>query len=124
MLFLPVKPSWLLLGIAQRIYLACALLTFALIATLIGVQLAIRAAGFSALTVSARPLVKILLFPEILGSALLWVAMWYFWFGFDRAHYLKKAISFLLLFFLVPFGTLFYYFVTYRRRVASLELPH
>jgi hypothetical protein len=40
--------------------------------------------------------------------------MWYYWFSFDRNHYFKKFVFFLLLFFLVPFGTLLYYFVIYR----------
>ena len=70
----------------------------------------------------ARSLVRFLLFPEILGTALLWIAMWYFWFGFDRSHYLKKAVSFTLLFFLPPIGT-FYYFLTYRHLVLVANLP-
>jgi len=76
-----------------------------------------RAAGATALNSQAHALVRFLLFPEIVGSALLWVAMWYFWFGFDQAHYLKKAVSFILLFFFAPIGTLLYYFQTYRRQV-------
>jgi len=71
----------------------------------------------------ARSLVRFLLFPEILGTALLWIAMWYFWFGFDRSHYLKKAVSFALLFFLPPIGTLLYYFLTYRHLVLVANLP-
>ncbi len=79
------------------------------------------AAGVTVLNQSARAMMRFLFFPEILGAALLWVAMWYFWFAFDQSHYLKKALSFFLLFFLAPFGTLFYYFVTYRRRVTAAD---
>lgn len=67
----------------------------------------------------ARSLVKFLLFPEILGAALLWIAMWYFWFGFERSHYLLKALTFVLLFFFGPLGTLIYYFAIYRRHVLT-----
>lgn len=119
MLFLPISRDWLLSQSAQWVYLACAVLTFALVATLTGTHLAIAVAGANALTADARTLVRLILFPEILGAALLWVSMWYFWFGFDRSHYLKKALSFVLLFFLAPIGTLFYYFVIYRRHVKN-----
>ena len=78
-------------------------------------------AGVTTLNESARTIMRFLLFPEILGAALQWVAMWYFWFTFDQSHYLKKALSFFLLFFLPPFGTLFYYFVTYRSRVTAAD---
>lgn len=118
MLYLPISRGWLLSRNAQHVYLGCAVLTLALIATLIGVRLAVPAAGVIALNRQARSLVRFLLLPEILGSGLLWVAMWYFWFSFDRSHYLKKAGSFILLFFLPPFGTLIYYCLTYRQSVT------
>jgi hypothetical protein len=80
--------------------------------------MAISAAG-TALTPDARSIVKVILFPEILGAAVLWVAMWYFWLGFNRSHYLVKALSFVMLFFFGPLGTLIYYFAAYRRRVMA-----
>jgi hypothetical protein len=95
-----------------------ALLALALIATLLGAYMAMAAAGTRALTPSASPVVRMLLFPEIAGEAALWVGMWYFWFGFDRSHYLKKAVWFVLLFFLAPFGTVSYYFLVYRPGVS------
>jgi hypothetical protein len=119
MLYLPIKREWLFSRTAQRIYFGCALLTFALVGTELGTHLAISASGIGSLTPSARLLLRRLLLPEILGTALLWVSMWYFWFGFDSSHYVKKAVSFLLLFFLVPVGTLIYYFVTYRQTVRA-----
>src|ERR1700675_4738947 len=117
MLYLPINRSWLFSPIAQRVYLVCALCALALIATLIGIRMAMSASGARALTPPASSLVRTLLYPEILGAALLWIAMWYFWFGFDPSHYLKKAVCFALLFFLAPFGTVLYYFVVYRRLV-------
>ena len=74
-----------------------------------------------ALTTNARSLVKALLFPEILGAGLLWVAMWYFWFSFDRSHYLIKAVSFSLLLLFGPLGACVYYFATYRRCVLTAQ---
>jgi hypothetical protein len=89
---------------AQRVYLACAILTLALVATLMGVHVAISVARVRGLTPDSAVIVKILLFPEIIGAALLWIAMWYFWFGFDRSHFLKKAAWFVALFWFAPLG--------------------
>jgi hypothetical protein len=119
MLYLPINRSWLFSGTARRIYFVSALLALALIATLLGVHMAMAAAGTRALGPSASPVVRMLLFPEITGEAVLWVGMWYFWFGFDRSHYLKKAVWFVLLFLLVPFGTIFCYFLVYRRGIST-----
>ena len=119
MLFLPISRSWLFSRIAQRVYLVSALLALALIATRIGVHTAIGAAGTSALNASAASVVRMLLLPEIFGLAILWIGMWYFWFSFDRSHYLQRAIWFALLFFLVPFSTVGYYFLVYRRKLSA-----
>jgi hypothetical protein len=117
MLHLPISRNWLFSMTAQRLYFACACLALALFATVIGVNVAMSVAGTGRLNFPAASLVRALLFPEIAGSAMLWVAMWYFWFSFDRSHYLKKAIWFALLFFLA--GTVPYYFVVYRRFVST-----
>ena len=119
MLFLPISRRWMLSRTAQHLYLGCAVLTLALLATLIGTRWALTASGTGVLTSEARSVVRFLLFPEIAGTALLWVAMWYFWFGFDKSNYLKKALFFVLLFFFAPLGTLLYYFLTYRRLVQE-----
>jgi len=117
MLYLPISRSWLFSLSARRIYLASALLALAYLATLVGVDAAMTASGISVLTPPAASLVRTLLYPEILGTALLWIAMWYFWFSFDRSNYLKRAIWFLVLFLFAPFGSALYYFVVYRRCV-------
>jgi hypothetical protein len=120
MLYLPISSNWLFSKNAKRVYLASALLALCLIATLIGSRTAMRAAGIGRLTPTAAPLVRALLLPGILGAGVLWTGMWHFWFSFDRSHYLKKAIWFAILFFLVPLGTLAYYFFVYRKCVRSL----
>jgi hypothetical protein len=122
MLYLPISRSWLVSPVARRIYLLCALLALGLIATEIGLHMAMSAAGTGKLTPAAALFVRTLLYPEIVGTALLWIAMWYFWFGFDSSHYLKKALWFVALFFLAPFGTLVYYFVVYRRFASAQAL--
>jgi hypothetical protein len=48
------------------------------------------------------------------ATAIVWVAMWYFWFGVDNSRYLKKAIWFLVLFWLPPFSAI-YCLTVYRR---------
>ena len=90
-------------------------------ATLIAVHSAMSAAGVGALNPAAASLVRTLLFPEVIGTGLLWAGMWYFWFSFDRSHYLYKAMWFTFLFFLVPFGTVAYYFLVYRRCLSTFE---
>jgi len=97
-----------------------ALMALALVATMIAVHGAMSAAGTGALNSSAASLVRTLLFPEIVGSAVLWAGMWYFWFSFDHSHYLHKAMWFAFLFFLVPAGTVAYYFLVYRRRLGTV----
>jgi hypothetical protein len=119
-LFLPISHNWLLSDTAQHVYLACAILTLALLATLAGTHAALGASGAEMLNSHARSIVRFLLLPEITGTALLWAAMWYFWFGFDQSHYVKKALFFVLLFLVVPLGTLLYYFICYRRLVRQV----
>lgn len=115
MLFLPISHGWMVSRAARRVYFVSAILSLALLATIIGVHAAISAAGMSALTRGSATIVRILLFPEIIGTALLWIAMWYFWFGFDRSQFLKKAAWFVGLFFFAPLGPVLYYFFVFRR---------
>jgi hypothetical protein len=119
MLYLPISRSWLFSQTAQRIYFACSLLVFAFIGTLIGVRMAMAASGARSLAGPASSLVRMVLYPEVMGVAVLWIGMWYFWFGFDTSHYLKKAVWFVLLGFLAPFGTVLYYFLVYRHLVRA-----
>src|SRR5260370_28343944 len=118
MLYLPITRRWLFSMSARRIYLASALLALAYLATLVGVDAAMTASGISVLTPPAASLVRTLLYPEILGTALLWIAMWYFWLGFDRSNHLKRAIWFFVLFLFAPFGSALYSFVVYRGSVS------
>jgi len=115
MLYLPVTRSWLVSRAARHIYLGCAVLSLALAATIIAIHAAISASGLAGLTPTAAAVARLLLLPEIVGAALLWVAMWYFWFSIDRAHFLKKGCWFVALFLFAPLGPALYYFFVFRR---------
>ena len=80
-------------------------------------RLALAAAGAPSLGISpyAALVTRLLLWPGVLGTALLSIAMWYFWFGFDHSGWLKKALWFLPLYFFLPVGPALYYFLVYRR---------
>ena len=60
-----------------------------------------------------------ILFAEVVGAALLQVAMLYFWFGFDNSSWLRRAFWFLLLCFVLPFFWALYYFLVCRRQVRD-----
>jgi hypothetical protein len=120
MLYLPIKRSWIVSRWAQRVYFCCALANFYLVAVLAGSRVAVDASGLASLAEfpGTAWMVKILLFPGVLGTALLVVAMWYFWFTFDQSHWIKKTLWFAVLFpgFLV--GPALYHFFSYRRNAA------
>ena len=63
---------------AQRVYLTGALLNFALLATAIGVGAAVSVGEDLALPPVTDLLIRILFFPEVLGTAVLLVGMSYF----------------------------------------------
>jgi hypothetical protein len=115
MLILPISRGWLFSRIARRTYFLCTLLTLALGATLIGSRAAMTTARSAMLSPDAALVLRTVLYPEIVGTALLWVAILYFWFGFDHSHFLKKALWFLCLMCMSPLATPFYYFLVYRR---------
>jgi hypothetical protein len=93
----------------------------ALFATMIAVSLAIVTSGVRSLAdaPSALVLAKAFIFPSVCGTALLSVAMWYFWFSFDQSSSAKKALWFFPLYLLPSFGPVFYYFLVYRRQVPT-----
>jgi len=97
--------------------MVCALAAFSLLGVLIGSRMALRFVGASSVAVSPIVLltVRLLLWPGILGTATLSVAMWYFWFSFDDSSWIKKAIWFFPLYFLLALGPALYYFFVYRK---------
>jgi hypothetical protein len=123
MLYLPITKAWIVSHSARRLYFVCALGAFSFFGGFIALRAAMGASGVAALDISpvAALLVRVLLFPAILGTALLSVAMWYFWFAFDNSGWLLKALWFLPLYLLVPVGPVCYYFFVYRRNSQVAE---
>jgi len=120
MLYLPISREWMVSRGAQRLYLVCALANLWLFAVLAGTAIAMSEsdvesfAGFA----STALLVKSLLWPGVLGTAVLAVAMWYFWYSIDQSSWAKKALWFFVLFLGFMLGPMLYYFFAYRRHPA------
>lgn len=116
-----ISRSWIISKVAQRIYLCCALLAIAEFGLILATHAALAATGAAELRGAARTLVHILIVPAVVGTATLFVAMWYFWFGIDDSGWLKKTCWFLGLLFVPPFSTVLYYFLVYRRSPVLRE---
>lgn len=119
MMYVRISRNWLFSPTAQRIYLLCAILNLALLATRLG----IATAGVSTMSRTTVLLLKGFLFLEILGSAVLFVGMSYCWLGF-KGSYAKKGFWIVFVKFCL-ITALVYYFAVYRRtaRAASLQEP-
>ena len=117
MLYLPIKRGWIVSRGAQRLYSCCAIANLYLLAVLVGTRTAMAESGVWSLEdfPGARLLVKSLLWPGIIGTAILAIAMWYFWFTFDESPWGKKAFWFLILFFGFALGPVLFYFFAYRK---------
>ncbi len=115
MLILPISRSWMVSQTARRVYLVCAILTIALIVTWVALNLMLQ----GLLPMKAMIVLEVVLIPEVFGTALLWVAMFYFWFGFDPSPWLVRAIWIVLLYCLAPFSPALYYFFVYRKVARS-----
>src|ERR1700758_4534174 len=84
MLILPISKNWIISRAARRVYLLAAVLTVAYFGAWLGTRIATPRAGVGGRTAGTAARVRILLLPGVLGAATLWVAMWYFWFSFDK----------------------------------------
>jgi len=120
-MYVRISRDWLFSRTAQRLYLLCAILNLALLATRIGMAAATLAAGVSSLSPTAVMLVKGFLFLVVVGSVVLFVGMSYCWLGFDGS-YTKKALWIVLVKFCLITAPV-YYFAVYRSK-ASREASH
>jgi energy-converting hydrogenase Eha subunit G len=119
MLYLPITRGWMVSRRAQRVYFCCAIANLYLFAVLLGTFSAMAASGVVFLADhSAAPLVRILLWPGVVGAGILAIAMWYFWFSFDQSYWTKKACWFVVLILGLALGPVIYYFFAYRRNQA------
>jgi len=120
MLYLPISRNWILSRIAVRTYFICALAALSLFGVIITSRMALGSVGFESFESSATAalFVRCLVWPGILGTAMLCIAMWYFWFNFDDSGFLRRTVWFVLLYLAIPIGPAFYYFFVYRRPSA------
>ena len=120
MIYVSISRTWIFSQAAQRVYLVCTLLDLALLGTRIGIVAAMAVAGLSKLPPVTLLIVRVLLFPEVVGSAVLLVGMSYCWFGFDRARYRNRLLWYVLVSLFTLLTMPIYYFFVYRR-LASQE---
>ncbi len=112
-LYLPTE--WMLSPTARRVYMASSIATLLLFGTFLGSILAISAAdqSFADLDPLVAAMLRVFLFIGMLGAAVLWIGMLYYWFNY---HPSGAALIFLLL---GPPAALIYHFVVYRRRTRQ-----
>jgi hypothetical protein len=115
MMILPISRAWMYSRTARRVYLICSLLALALSGVQAGTGAAQAVNGSQTLPPATAAVLQLALIPEAIGSGLLWVAMLYFWFGFDQSSWLKRALWFPFLFFFIPLALALYYFFVYRK---------
>jgi hypothetical protein len=116
--YLYISPAWVLSRTAQKIYAACAvlslafagmLLVYAVVMLLHGPQTLHRAPVIATLTPA-------IILPAMPAIATLQIAMFYFWWGFQKGGAYSKAAWLIALLF-PPYGTLIYYAFVYCRQM-------
>ena len=116
-----ITRSWIISPRAKRLYLICAILTAVMLVTIIALQTAmILADTLVEQSLVVRTLAFLILISGIFGTATLWVAMWYHWYGYNRGGLLSKSFWFLSLLFFGPLAAIFYYFFPYRWSFRSI----
>ena len=91
MMHLQISRNWLFSPVAKQVYFACAVLDLGFIGTRIAILAAMAAAGVTVLPFGVAILLKLLLYPEIVGTAVLFVGMSYCWLSIE-APYKKKVL--------------------------------
>jgi hypothetical protein len=111
-----IKREWLTSNTARAVFIASAIFEiFLLVAAVVFIMLTI-AVEEASLTNSPHlaMIVRYSIFPGVLGTAILWVGMWYFWFIFHPAEKISSSLWFFVLW-LGPPGALVYFFCVYLR---------
>lgn len=112
----------MLSSLAANVYFASAVLTAVLIGLVTGIRISLALTSRTWVDVP-RSLVAaagFVLLLGVVGAAVLWVAMLYFWYGYDQRSDNARAFSLICLFGLGPIASLVYYFTVYRPRTRSL----
>lgn len=116
--------TWLISATAKRIYIASALLTVFFLGVLLAISFGSFAAGGSLRqSPTAVLLLKLMLFPGILGTAVLWVAMWYYLLLFHPPDSTAKPLWAAALWLLGPVGSLLYFAFHYLRSPLLQTTP-
>jgi hypothetical protein len=111
-----VSDTWLVSATAKKVYIAAALLTVLFFGLLIAILAAtVFAGGSLAQSPWLSSVLKALLFICILGTALLDVSMWYFWYRFHPSDGMSKALWAGLFIISGPIGALLYFVAVYLR---------
>lgn len=123
MLYLPITRSWIISRTSRRVYLACAISAIVLLCMRIVVIAVSQFSGFAEINSTVlKTLVPPLVITGWISIAVLWTAMWYFWFSFHTASAGTKFFWFIVLF-LPPLGTLGYFFGAYYRSTYFHRSP-
>jgi hypothetical protein len=119
-----VSDSWLISPIAKKVYFVSALLTIYVIGLLSAI---IAATFFAEGTLVQSPLLasvlKMLLFPGVLGTAALWIGMLYFWYQHHPSQSTTKPLWAAALWLLGPVGALLYFKLVYLRSPLLIHPP-
>lgn len=123
-LALHITDSWLTSPVARRIYFVSAILTIFLVGMVLAIVLGAFAAGG---TLESSPVLELilrtLLFPGVLGAAVLWIAMWYFWSRHHSGENTAKVPWAIIIWLLGPIGALLYFKFFYLRSPLVRTAP-
>jgi hypothetical protein len=116
-----ITRAWIMSTRAKTLYLICAILTAAMFLTIVALQAAMI---FADVPLEQSIVVRVLAFPILLsgvfGTATLWVAMWYHWFGYNKDSELSKGFWLVCFILFGPLASIFYYFFPYRWSFRSI----
>jgi hypothetical protein len=116
-----ISREWIVSPVARRVYLFAAISTLMMFGCFFAIVAAVAAAGGGSFIPPAVAFgLRVLLFISALGAAILWVAMFYYWFNFDVSGAWWKTLSLIALFLFGPIAAVGYYFAVYRRRVPLI----
>jgi hypothetical protein len=121
-----INRPWVVSPGASRVYLASAVLTLLFYAGRAGISAAlfVTSATWSNLPVTIELPLRLFLVLGMFGTAVLWVAMVYYWYSFDSYSDGTKGLWLLVILTLGPIGTLVYYFAVYRPQTRSAFAPN
>lgn len=119
MMYFSVSRGWLFSRTSQRVYLLCAILDLAFLATQVGITTAMKFSGVYSLPPTTRIVVGFLLVPEVIGTAMLAVGMTYCWLAMGGSC--GRKLVWILFINLFLFTMPIYYFAVYRRLAAKQD---